>query len=131
MALCTPLFRDVPKAVDLVPGQVRVVVTEAPHRLRPVGVGVLIGGGVVGVGGVILSVVAGNHFKSLQGLGPDERPAADARQRGLNVAADVAIGAAIAVVATGVVLLIADAAASTETKVISDKPVEATEGAQP
>lgn len=107
-ALVDPLFRDVPGQVRLVPAA--GVVAAPPSKLTPAGVGLLIGGGVLGAGGLALSVAAGFNFAGLQTTSPLARPGADATQRGLNVAADVTVGVAIAALATGVVLLIADAA---------------------
>jgi hypothetical protein len=59
-------------------------------------------------------VVAANNYGTLAGLAPADRPAADASQRALNLAADLTIGVAIAAATTGLVLLIAHAASSPE-----------------
>lgn len=126
-ALVDPLFRDVPQPVVLAPGlppEPPPMVQAAPKSpLGPAAAGVLIGAGVLAAGGVVLSVVAGNNFAALGSVPAEQRPAADATQRGLNVAADVTVGVAIAAAATGLVLLIAEAASA-------PKPAAAEEGGE-
>ncbi len=115
-ALVDPLFRDVPSAVVLTPGPPPevppMVVAETGRPVRGAAIGLLAGGGAAGVVGVILSVMAGNSYAALASTPAEQRPAADLSQRNLNIAADVVVGVAIAGVATGLVLLLADAASS-------------------
>jgi hypothetical protein len=72
----------------------------------------LIGGGAVGAAGLALSIAAGVNFGTLSKYGPTERSGPDSTQRALNITADVTVGVAVAALATGIVLLIADAASS-------------------
>jgi hypothetical protein len=106
--LLNPLFRDVPAQVVLVPASVET----RGSRLAAPGAALLIGGGVVGVTGLVLSIAAASNFATLQSTPPLERAGPDATQKALNISADVTVGIAIAAVATGLVLLIADAATS-------------------
>lgn len=126
-ALVDPLFRDVPGQVSLLPGPPPepppMVAASTGRPVRGAGVGLLVGGGAAGVAGVVLSIVAGIQHGALSGVEADRRPAADAAQRRLNLAADITVGVAIAAAATGVVLLIADAAAA-------PKPAEEEEAAE-
>jgi hypothetical protein len=66
----------------------------------------------VGVAGVVLSVAAGFNYASLPTAA--DRSSADSTQRALNISADVAVGVGIAALATGIVLLIADAAGGSQ-----------------
>lgn len=117
--LLNPLFKDVPGSVALTPKEpldTPKLVARPKSSLGPAAAGVLIGSGVIAVGGVILSVVAGNNYAAMED-NPARPAGAEDAQRGLNIAADVTVGVAIAAAATGLILLIADAASS-------PKPVE-------
>ncbi|MEW6431422.1 MAG: hypothetical protein AB1730_07910 [Myxococcota bacterium] len=79
-----------------------------PRPLRPWAIGAAAGAGALAITGAVLTVVAQRHYAGLSAVPPSERAAADAQQRGLNLAADVVMGTAIAAGVTAVVLFIVD-----------------------
>ena len=114
------LFEGVTPKVALVPVEppplpkpepVVIVAPPAPpsHPLRPAAIGTTIGAGALAIGGGVLTVVAQQHYAGLAQTAAADRAQADAAQRGLNVAADVTVGAAIAAGVTAAVLFIIDA----------------------
>ncbi|MFO0597272.1 MAG: hypothetical protein U0228_18305 [Myxococcaceae bacterium] len=78
------------------------------HPLRTAGIGLTVGAGAAAVGGGVLTFVAASHFGTLGTVPADQRQQANADQRGLNVAADVTVGVAIAAGVTALVLFIVD-----------------------
>lgn len=107
------LFQDLKPAPVLVPADVPappVVIAPAlpSHPLRPLAIGTAVGAGVLAIGGGVLTVVAQQHYAGLADVEPNARPAADAEQRGLNVAADVTVITAGVAAAVAVVLFIVD-----------------------
>lgn len=95
----TPPVEETPPLVETGP---------PPRPLRPWAIGTAAGAGALAITGAVLTVVAQQHYAGLPAVPPNERAAADAQQRGLNLAADVVMGTAIAAGVTAVVLFIVD-----------------------
>ena len=84
----------------------------APRPVRSAAIGTTVAAGVLAAAGIGLSVGAAAHYGTLAGTAPQQRPDADALQRGLNVGADVSVGLATAAAVTAIILFIVDGGAA-------------------
>jgi hypothetical protein len=106
-----PLVEDVPRELKLAPGPTALKTSTAAadaHRLRPLAIGATVATGALAIAALVVGLLADSSFSSLPTTAPADRPAADKKQRQLNVAGDACAGAAGALGVTALVLWIVD-----------------------